>query len=91
LLQAIVEKVQSLRYQTELHAVIQEIVGKETQRIDAPTLRQITQDASMAQAKYIVNQCERNMGLASEKSRKSGKWVLPNVLDSRDVVLQWSD
>jgi len=75
--------------QSQLHAAIQEIVGKENRRLNSAALNKLTKDASMALEKYTVHQCERNLDSDAEMGRKSGKWILPNILDRRDVILQW--
>jgi len=78
----------------ELNLAIDELMQLRWEDVDPDKRLKLAQDASEAQTEYNVVHCTeerialRNRGEESFLT-KTGKWILPNVLNRRDIILKW--
>ena len=77
--------------QSELLSAMTQFVKENCKFLNLGLQEELAKDAVLAQEEYIVKYCPgflSNMKYGKEIPRK-GIWVLPNVLDRRDVILVW--
>ncbi len=77
--------------QSELLYVMQQFIAKHCKNLLPEIQNQLAKSSVLAQKKYKVLHCT---GLKSNDTNEkglpmTGTWVMPNVLDRRDVILVW--
>lgn len=77
--------------QSELLIAMKQFVNKHCKKLDKEVRDKLANTAVLAQTKYKVLHCPSNSSSDNYKDGLpySGIWVMPNVLDSRDIILEW--
>ncbi|MEO0338931.1 MAG: hypothetical protein AAF242_06930 [Bacteroidota bacterium] len=77
--------------QSELLAYMESFISKHCQNLSPESQRQLAQAAVLAQKKYTLLHCPAN-GSTVDYTKglpTTGIWILPKVLDRRNVTLEW--
>ena len=77
--------------QAEFLIVMQEFVSRNCQNLSAESRNELAATAVMAQKSYTVMHCKDNYLYEKQENQfpMTGTWVLPNILELRDVILVW--
>lgn len=77
--------------QSELLSYLEKFLAKHCHRLTKEYKHQLVTQAVLAQKNYMVLHCIEDSPLTNStvEISMSGTWVLPNVLERRDVILVW--
>ena len=74
----------------DLLMVLEILIAKYGKNMEVEQGYKFAAAAVLAQEEYLVEQCyDTSQELDNESSTRSGIWILPKVLDRRDVILVW--
>lgn len=77
--------------QSDFHLALDMLVEKYGTRLDASYRDSLTHTSALALEEYTVRHCRDTASnkYVDFKYSTTGAWVLPNVLERRDVVIVW--
>ncbi|MCB0704218.1 MAG: hypothetical protein KDC34_02870 [Saprospiraceae bacterium] len=77
--------------QSELRAFMEQFIYEHCQNLSPEIQNQLAKTAVLAQKKYTVLHCTENRSdIDYDKGLPmTGTWVIPNILNRRDVILVW--
>lgn len=79
--------------QVELQTALEVLLARYYTEIDPEEQKLLATQASLAQKEYLVLQCNAFSNGSNEysinKMPLSGSWVIPEVLNERDIIIKW--
>lgn len=79
--------------QSELLVFMEQFISKHCQNLTPEIQNELAKKAVLAQKKYTVLYCTATLSKSNINDEQGfpmkGTWVIPSVLDSRDVILVW--
>ena len=79
--------------QAELLVAIETLLERHYTHIKAEQRAKLANESVLAQEEYLVLQCKGySNGTMYDKSKNipnSGSWILPKILERRDIVIEW--